>query len=149
MQLWGAHAPTPLAAQRRLGARYDSAESLTTDNGLENPSYLRTPAVRESYTATRDARSGGHPLGPVLSSGGVTSLLRPGGPAIPPDPFPLLEPRAADRSRRPDVAAKVVVVSIDAPLGPLSVEERYREVLLVVKAGKSVIGEAYLRALPL
>lgn len=37
MQLWGAHALAPLAAQRRLGARYDSAESLTTDNRLENP----------------------------------------------------------------------------------------------------------------
>jgi len=34
MQLWGAHALAPLAAQRRLGARYDSAESLTTDNRL-------------------------------------------------------------------------------------------------------------------
>src|SRR4051812_18273039 len=44
-------------------------------------------------------------------------------------------------------ATKVVVVSLDAPLAPLTVEERYREVLLVVKSGKSVVGEVYTPAL--
>jgi hypothetical protein len=50
MQLWGAHALTPLAAQRRLGSRYDSVESLTTDNGLENRRICARTAVRESFT---------------------------------------------------------------------------------------------------
>ena len=62
MQLWGAHALTPLAAQRRLGARYDSAESLTTDNGLENPSYLQSVTKRRpdvvSASAPPSARLG-------------------------------------------------------------------------------------------
>jgi len=57
MQLWGAHALTPLAAQRRLEARYDSAESLTTDNGLENPSYLRTPGSPRELQRQRGTRA--------------------------------------------------------------------------------------------
>jgi hypothetical protein len=51
MQLWGAHVLTPLAAQRRLGARYDSAESLTTDNGLENTSYVSSRDRKRRYAA--------------------------------------------------------------------------------------------------
>jgi len=51
MQLWGAHALTPLAAQRRLGPRYDSAESLTTDKGLENRSYVSSRDRKRRYAA--------------------------------------------------------------------------------------------------
>jgi glycosyltransferase involved in cell wall biosynthesis len=43
-------------------------------------------------------------------------------------------------------ATKVVVVSLDAPLAPLHVEERYRDVLLVVRSGGAVVGEVYLPA---
>ena len=44
-------------------------------------------------------------------------------------------------------ATRIVVVSLDAPLEPLEIEARYREVLLVVKSGGDVVGEVYLPAL--
>lgn len=77
----------------------------------------------------------------------MTPLLRPGRPAIAPVSR-LLDSWTPDPARRRDDAAKVVAISIDVRFEPLRVEEHYREVLLVVKAGKSVLGEVYMPALP-
>ena len=49
--------------------------------------------------------------------------------------------------RRRILAAKVFRVSIDTPLRPLEVEDRYREALLVVQSHGAVIGRVWLPAL--
>lgn len=44
-------------------------------------------------------------------------------------------------------SAKVVRVSLDEPLTPIPVEDRYREVLMVVSTGGSVLGHVYVSVL--
>ncbi len=45
-----------------------------------------------------------------------------------------------------NLAAKVVRVQLDEPLEPVSVEARYRQVLLIVQVGEQVVGQVWIAA---